>query len=88
VAPDPEFARNMAVRGIWKRKTITTCFRARKIFLKTTEPAPATCVCDIIRVGDEFFVAHGVGDHRRVMREYEEIWAQAAKHAQAVPQAE
>lgn len=85
--PDRDFAKDMATRGVWKRNTVTSCFNGRKVILKTVEPAPCTCVCDMIRVGDEFFVAYGIGDYRRVLREYEDIWARAAKLAQTELQA-
>lgn len=86
-APAEDFARTRAAQGVWKRNTVTSCYFGQKITLKTAEPAPRTCVCDLIRVGDEFFVAHGIGDARKLMREYEDIWAQVAARAQVEQQA-
>jgi hypothetical protein len=70
VSPHRDFATNGTSRGVWKRKTITSCWNGQLIKLKTDEAAVATCCCDIIRVGDEFFVALTPGDPRRMLEKY------------------
>jgi hypothetical protein len=80
VSPDAEFCDGGGTHtGVWKRKTVISCWNGKKVELKTVEPAPGTCSCRLIRVGDEFFVARDFGDPKKAMKEYEEIWAAMAK---------
>jgi hypothetical protein len=88
VAPEPDFARTGSTRGIWKGDKVTVCFAGRKVLLKTEEPLVEgvllddTSCCDIIRVGDEFFVGVALGDHKQLMRQYKQIWGIPKKSAQ------
>jgi hypothetical protein len=91
VSPNAQFCRGGGMHsGVWKRKRVTSCWNGTKVELKTDEPAPGTCSCTLIRVGDEFFVARDFGNPKQKMKEYEDIWAQAAVSAaiQAAPATE
>jgi hypothetical protein len=90
VNPEPDFARNGSTRAIWKGSKVTGCLGGRKVELRTTEPLTmgvfiddVTC-CDLIRVGDEFFVGVALGDPKKLMREYKQIWGIAAKGSKPV----
>lgn len=79
--PEPDFARTGSTRAIWKGDNVTVCFAGRKVLLKTAEPLAdgvflddVSC-CDLIRVGDEFFVGASLGDPKKLMREYKQIWS-------------
>lgn len=84
VGAEPEFARNGSTRGVWKGDTVTGCHAGRKVLLKTEEPLSdflpdGRSCCDLIRVGDEFFVGVALGDPKQLMRNFKEIWALGAK---------
>lgn len=88
---EPNFARYGTTRGVWKGDTVTCCHEGRRVLLKTDEklseflPDGRSC-CDLIRVGDEFFVGVGIGDAKQLMRGFKEIWA-LSNHRTAAPKA-
>jgi hypothetical protein len=79
VGSEPDFARGGTTRGVWKGNTVTCCHGGRKIVLKTDDElsdfvADGVCCCDLIRVGDEFFVGFALGDPKQRMRDFKQIW--------------
>lgn len=82
-SPDPKFMNGGGIHsGVWKRKTVTSCWSGKLVTLTTTDESGGTCCCTIIRVGDVFAVAHTFGDPKRAMREYEVyMGARVERHA-------
>lgn len=81
---EPEFARDGTTRGVWKGDTVTCCHAGRKIVLKTDQRlaeyvVDGACCCDVIRVGDEFFVGFSLGDPKQRMRDFKQIWMLGTK---------
>lgn len=71
-SPDPKFMNGGGIHaGVWKRKTVTSCWGGKLIALVTTDAAIGSCCCTIIRVGDVFAIARTFGDPKRALREYE-----------------
>lgn len=73
LAPHPKFCEGGSHRGVWKRKTVTSCWDGKIVKLATVEEAKGTCTCLIIRVGDEFAVARGFGNPAKELKEYSKI---------------
>lgn len=77
-APHAQFATNGTTSGVWKRKTVTSAWGGQPVLLKAEQESGGTCVCDIIRVGDEFFIARTFGSPQRKMEEYAQMSAARA----------
>lgn len=79
VTPNDGFAKDGKASGVWKRNTVTSSYQGTKVILRTETPSSGTTCCDLIRVGDEFFVVWAIGNHKKQMQEYQEIWEAVAQ---------
>lgn len=73
VEPHEQFCSRGRHHGVWKRKTVTSCWDGQIVMLKADEEAEGSCCCDIIRVGDDFAIARAYGDPKQVLRDFEKI---------------
>lgn len=73
IAPNDQFCTSGTHSGVWKRKTVTSCWNGRLVLLATDTEAAGTCCCDIIRLGDDFAIARTFGDPKNLLREYGKV---------------